>query len=94
VHDNDGLEVAHNLLSGPPMRVETTSQVNIHDNVTRELTAEFVDAESGNLRLKHPVAGIVDAVERRPDVPNDIDSQAREEKTDIGADQLGRENHE
>jgi hypothetical protein len=88
VHDNEGLEVAHNLLSGPPMRVETNSEVHIHDNVTRELTAEFVDARSGNLRLKQPVAGIADAVARRPDVPDDIDRRPRGEKTDIGADEF------
>ena len=28
VHDNDGLWVVNNLLSGPPMRVETTSRVH------------------------------------------------------------------
>ena len=34
VHDNDGLVVANNLLSGPPMRVETQSSMQIEDNPT------------------------------------------------------------
>ena len=41
VHDNDGLVVANNLLSGPPMRVETTSPIDARGNVTGDFTAAF-----------------------------------------------------
>ena len=52
VHDNEGLVVAENLLSGPEMRVETESRVEARGNVVRDLTGEFMDAEKGDLRLK------------------------------------------
>jgi hypothetical protein len=87
VHDNDGLVVANNLLSGPPMRIETSSPVEILGNVTRDLTAELVDPEAGNLHLRRPVAGVVDAAEPAPDVVSDVDRQRRDDRPDVGADE-------
>lgn len=52
VHPNDGLVVADNLLSGPPVRVETGSAVKLENNVTRDMTDRFVDPAAGDLRLK------------------------------------------
>ena len=37
VHNNDGLVVAHNLLAGAPVLVETKSRIGLHGNVTAEL---------------------------------------------------------
>ena len=88
VHDNDGMVVAGNLLSGPPMRIETESRMQIRGNVTRELTAAFVDAARGNLHLKGDIPGVTDAAARLPEVPRDIDDRPRGRKTDVGAHEL------
>ena len=85
VHDNDGLLVANNLLSGPPMRVETNSQMQIRGNLTRDLSDDFVDARAGNLHLKRPVPEVVDAAQPLTDVTTDIDGQRRDAKPDVGA---------
>jgi hypothetical protein len=77
VHDNGGLLVANNLLSGPPMRVETDSSIRFQDNVTRELTASFVSPQEGNLHLKEAIAGVVDAARLLPQAGEDIDRQPR-----------------
>ncbi|NQU25907.1 MAG: right-handed parallel beta-helix repeat-containing protein [Candidatus Nealsonbacteria bacterium] len=88
VHDNNGLLVANNLLSGPPMRIETGSQVQLRGNVTRELTAAFVDAARGNLHLKTATPGVSDAADPLPEVVEDIDRQGRGKRPDVGADQV------
>lgn len=88
VHDNDGLLVTNNLLSGPPMRVETESRIRTEGNVTRELTDRFVDADRGNLHLKGPVPGVSGAARRIPQAPEDFDGQARRDPCDVGADEL------
>ncbi len=87
VHDNDGLLVANNLLSGPPMRIETTSPMQILGNVTRDLTAEFVEAQAGNLHLGRRVPGVVDAAEPVSEVVRDVDGQRRGHRPDVGADE-------
>ena len=91
VHANDGLLVANNLLSGPPMRIETESRMQIRGNVTRELTDAFVDAARGNLHLRHRVPGVVDAAETLAEVTRDIDNQPRTTRPDVGADELDAE---
>lgn len=53
VHDNPGLVVSNNLLSGPPVLVETSSPIELRGNVSRDMTQEFVDPARGNLRLRH-----------------------------------------
>jgi hypothetical protein len=92
VHDNEGLIVGNNLLSGPEMRVETQSAVQFAGNVTREVADAFVDAAKGDLHLRAPANGIVDAAERveRVEVANDIDGQRRDERADVGADEWSR----
>ena len=52
VHDNDGLLVANNLLSGPPLRNESTSRIALRQNVTHAMTDQFVEAATGNLHLR------------------------------------------
>ena len=83
--------VANNLLSGPPMRIETQSKVQMRGNVVqKDLAASFVDAAAGNLHLKAAVPGVSGAAELLPDVPEDFDRQRRGKQTDAGADQLAK----
>ncbi|MGQ9574175.1 MAG: right-handed parallel beta-helix repeat-containing protein [Thermoguttaceae bacterium] len=86
VHDNEGLVVANNLLSGPPMRIETQSPVRFSGNLTRDMSRFFVDARQGNLHLKPLGPGASVAVERLPEVPEDFDRCARAAQTTVGAD--------
>ncbi|MBI2926333.1 MAG: right-handed parallel beta-helix repeat-containing protein [Verrucomicrobia bacterium] len=88
VHDNDGLLVANNLLSGPPIRVESTSAMTLRANVATNLTALFANAEQGNLHLKARAAGIVDAAAVTGGVTHDIDGEARDKAPDLGADEV------
>ena len=87
VHDNPGLVVVNNLLSGPPMRVETSSHIRSQGNITADLGLQFADSTRGDLhwRLSDPDLSIrVDSLEQ---VPQDIDKQPRRQQTDAGADQ-------
>ena len=88
VHDNRGLLVANNLLSGPPMRVETDSDVQFQGNVTEVLTGSFVDAAQGDLHLKTAVPGVVDSAKSTGRTPQDIDGQDRDDQPDAGADEF------
>jgi len=85
VHDNPGLVVANNLLSGPPIRLETDSALSLNGNVTTNLTRAFVDAAAGNLRLNARVPGVADTAQRLANVPTDIDGQTRKALADAGA---------
>jgi len=87
VHDNDGLVVAHNLLSGPAMRIETASLVQVEGNITRDAADWFVSAEWGNLHLRTEVRHEVPLVARRDDVSDDVDRQPRAAQTAVGADE-------
>ncbi|MDQ1327416.1 MAG: hypothetical protein QG641_696 [Candidatus Poribacteria bacterium] len=86
VHDNDGLVVANNLLSGPPMRIETDSKVEIIDNYTKDMTASFVNPENGNLHLKGETTELRVA-KHLSEVLYDVDNQSRSSPTDFGADE-------
>ncbi len=88
VHDNDGLMVSHNLLSGPPMRIETDSDVRFCGNITKDLTNSFVNARVGNLHLKCKILGVTDEFFRLPDATSDIDCEPRDDPADIGADEI------
>ncbi len=88
VHDNEGLVVANNLLSGPEMRIETTSKVQFRGNVTRPLAEAFVDPAGGNLHLARFVAGVCDAAEPLAEVSEDFDREPRGPRPDVGADEL------
>lgn len=87
VHDNDGLVVAQNLLSGPPMRVETPSAKRIEGNVTQDVTRWLVDPAAGDLHLRPGAAEVLGSVQRLVTVPEDLDGQKRPELTVVGADQ-------
>ncbi len=90
VHDNEGLLVANNLLSGPPPRVETGSPIQFVGNVTGDFTSVLVDPLRGNLHLARPVPQVVDAARRLPravEVLDDIDRTRRDRLPDVGADE-------
>jgi len=87
VHDNEGLTVVNNLLSGPPMRVETESPVRFEGNVTRDGAEWFVDLAKGDLHLKRVLPEEVGQVAPIPHVSEDFDREPRRSLTDLGADQ-------
>jgi hypothetical protein len=85
VHDNDGLRVVNNLLSGPPPRIESTSRIDLRGNISGDFTATFVDPEAGNLRLTARVTEAIDKAIPLPEVPTDIDRTPRRPAPDVGA---------
>ncbi len=89
VHDNEGLTVANNLLSGPPMRIETESKVQIAGNVTRDLADALRNAALGDLHLKARTPEVSGAARRLAEAPEDFDREKRRPATDVGADQWG-----
>jgi len=88
VFGNDGLVVRGNLLSGPGIRNESDSQMTIADNAIGDFSDLFVDAAAGNLHLRRADDRIVGKLPRSPGVEEDIDRQARGQRSHIGADQL------
>jgi len=87
VFTNDGLVVANNLLSGPGMRNESPSDIQLTGNLIRDMTDAFVDPDHGDLHLKGHVAGVTDSAVVRPDATEDVDGQPRGARPDIGADE-------
>lgn len=88
VHDNDGLLVANNLLSGPEMRKESKSQITYKQNIEQAMTEFFIDPDWGDLHLKESSAEVVNKAVPLPEVTEDIDGQPRPEMPCIGADEL------
>jgi hypothetical protein len=88
VHDNDGLIVAHNLLSGPPMRIETQSEIRAEGNlVKRDAGDWFLDPAGGNLHIRPNARRAVGTVARLRDVQEDFDRRQRTQTTCVGADE-------
>ena len=86
VHDNDGLLVANNLLSGPPIRNESGSKITFQNNLQKDdLSAAFVAAEEGNLRLTARATDAIDRAIPLPEAGTDIDCRPRARAPDIGA---------
>ena len=86
VHDNDGLEVANNLLSGPPPRIESASKLSLRNNLSGgDLTGVFVSAGEGNLRLTAAATMAIDRGLPLPRVTTDIDRRPRGAAPDLGA---------
>ncbi|MCC6037689.1 MAG: right-handed parallel beta-helix repeat-containing protein [Armatimonadetes bacterium] len=86
VHDNEGLRVVNNLLSGPPIKNESPSKVLLLNNlVVPDYSFAFVDARSGNLRLTAKAVEAIDKAIPLPEVASDIDGKPRGPKPDIGA---------
>ena len=85
VHENRGLRVVNNLLSGPPPSLESTSQIELRNNLAADLTAAFVAPEEGNLRLTAAATGAIDRASPLPDAGEDIDRNPRGRAPDLGA---------
>ncbi|MBD3184676.1 hypothetical protein GF312_20515 [Candidatus Poribacteria bacterium] len=88
VHDNDGLLVANNLLSGPEIRNESSSDIVFKGNIERDVTEYFIDPENGNLHLKKQLPEHIGKTFSMTEVTEDIDRQKRTEKPCIGADEF------
>ena len=85
VHDNDGLRVVNNLLSGPPPRNESESEITMRENLSGDFTAAFVAPEEGNLRLTAAATDAIDKAVPLPEVTTDIDRNPRGAVPDLGA---------
>lgn len=86
VHDNEGLRVVNNLLSGPPIKNESPSKILLLNNlVVPDYSFAFVDAKSGNLHLTAKAVEAIDKAVPLPEVTSDIDGKPRGQKPDIGA---------
>ncbi len=86
VHANEGLVVANNLLMGPPMRVETESEITFAGNILIDELPLFVSPNDGDLHLKEdlPVGPLT--VPSIPRVLEDFDRRQRSKLTTVGAD--------
>ncbi len=89
VHDNDGLVVANNLLSGPPLRNESSSRMELRDNPAGDFAGWFAAPGEGNLHVNGAASGAIDRAPPLPDVREDIDGILRGPKPDLGADEFG-----
>ena len=88
VHENSGLIVANNLLIGPDIRNESSSEIRLLTNVVfpRDPGA-FVDAAKGDLHLAQRLEAVVNRGTRLSQVLDDLDRQVRDDKPDVGADE-------
>lgn len=84
VHDNDGMQVAGNLLSGAAIRLESTSAMKIENNLVLDVAPLLRDAACGDLHLRTalPAEGIVP---RLAEAPEDFDRRRRGTPTAVGA---------
>ncbi len=87
VDDNNGLVAADNLLCGRAMQVESKSPMRIEGNVIKDVTPWLVDPAAGNLHLRPGAARALGAVQRLPEVHEDIDRQPRSPSTVVGRHQ-------
>jgi hypothetical protein len=90
VHDNPGLVVRNNLLSGAAPRIESESAIDLRGNVTGAPPSLFADAAAGDLHLAGEDAEVIDGAEPLADVETDIDGERRGERADVGADEARR----
>jgi len=89
VFANDGLTVANNLLSGPRISNESDSEIQFLGNLLEDASATFTDPSQGNLHLTPPASGIVDrGIVLPAPLAEDIDSQRRDDRPDLGADEM------
>jgi hypothetical protein len=89
VHDNDGLVVANNRLSGPRIRNESQSEIKFHHNLDgADNSAWFIDATLGNLHLTVRASAAIDKAMPLPEVTEDVDRGPRDGRPDVGADEF------
>ncbi|MBN1126734.1 MAG: right-handed parallel beta-helix repeat-containing protein [Sedimentisphaerales bacterium] len=87
VFDNEGLYIANNLLCGPDIRIESQSRIRRVDNLAKDISSFLVRPGHGDLHLSTPAGEIIDHALSFGEVKDDIDSQPRSGKPDIGADE-------
>ena len=88
IHDNGGLMVANNLLSGPGLLNQSSGDMQIVGNVTKVLTDSFESVEDGNLHLKRPAEGVFNVCEPLSNATHDFDREIRGNRPDPGAAQF------
>ncbi|HXJ75824.1 MAG TPA: right-handed parallel beta-helix repeat-containing protein, partial [Candidatus Dormibacteraeota bacterium] len=88
VHDNPGLLVANNLLSGPPLRNESSSTMALRQNPAQDCTAFFVNPAAGDLHLRKDLPESLGPSDPGASVEDDIDRQNRRQPSRPGADQF------
>jgi hypothetical protein len=94
VHDNAGLLVANNILSGPGMSVETENEIHFKQNLIGDYEPYFINPKSGNLHLNMQAFDSINKGYSIQSVLNDIDGDVRDEPIDIGADEWKPEGKE
>lgn len=84
VHDNDGMQVAGNLLSASAVRLESPSAMKIENNLVLDVTGLVRDAACGDLHIKAalPSQG---TLQRLAAAPDDFDRRHRGTSTSVGA---------
>lgn len=90
VHDNDGLVVANNLLSGPPLRVESGSPMKLAGNAHAEAGSWFIRADAGDLHLDPQARSAFPTATRLDNAAEDIDRGPRGAPATVGADEPPR----
>ena len=89
VHANDGLVVANNIFSGPRISVEKyEGKIDVRNNLVRPVGDYFVDEAKGNLHLTTGAVDVIGKATADVDVKEDIDGQPRDDRPDLGADEL------
>lgn len=93
-HANDGLIVEGNVFSGSSWGVSINETDNIipltfKNNLNKLSTGDFVNPENGNLHLKSTATDIINKGPVLENVIEDIDTQVRDNKPDLGADEYG-----
>jgi hypothetical protein len=89
VQDNDGLVIANNLCSSPPIAIaKDAGRVEARNNLERPVPEAFVEAAKGNLHLTREAKGIIGRGAPLPDVSEDIDRKPRGRNPTLGAHEL------
>jgi hypothetical protein len=90
VHENPGLEVINNLVSGPRILIESESRLRLGNNLEKDLTGAFAAPAEGDLHLTARAAEAVDRADPLAEVKEDIDRRPRGSKPDLGAHELSQ----
>ena len=88
VHANDGLVITNNIFSGPRIATQNNEgPITLKNNLIRPFGSYFIDPAKGNLHLNISAIDAINKATSDTDVSNDIDSQPRSSKPDLGADE-------
>ena len=88
VDDDDGLLLANNLLSGPPLTNQSPSHIELTHNLDGDFATVLVDPAHGNLHLTPAATRAIHQAIAHPAVTDAFDGQPRGPRPDIGADEL------